>query len=143
MPRRPTRLKGVHRPWPAPLLLPAGAGAPPRPEARLLALTGDVHCTGPWTMPPRFAVKAFLTDLVLDLREVVIPPDATLDVDTVLAQVTIILPPGVLVTVLASDGAGDVSDRRPAADRGLGGRESTRLVLTAFVLFASIELVGG
>jgi hypothetical protein len=109
-------------------------------EARLLVLTGEEHCTGPWLVPPRFAVKAILGELVLDLREATFPAESWLDVDAIMAQVRIILPPGLRVSFDVQDWLGESKDRR---SERWAAPDAPRLVITGSAWFAEIHLRDG
>ena len=140
MPKRPTKLAGTRRPWPEPrqlALAAESAGALPATEARLLVLTGEEHCTGPWRVPDRLAIKAIFGELVLDLREASFPNRSWLDIDAIMAQVRIILPPGVRVSFEVQDWFGDAKDAR--GDR-LVQPDDPHLVVTGSAWFAEIQL---
>lgn len=141
--KRETRLKGRRRPWPEVRLLPGPRDpslpvpAAPAAEARLLVLTNEEHCTGPWAVPPRFAAKAILGELVLDLREATFPAECWLDVDAVMAQVRILLPPGVRVTLAVQDYLGEAKDKRAPYPVG---SDAPHVVLTGSAWLAEIQL---
>jgi hypothetical protein len=105
--------------------LPAAAGAsgahgPVFPtEGRVLGIMSETRRLGPWRVPQRLRVKAIMSDVKIDLRYAVIPPACTIDVSAVMANVSFIVPPGMIVdfdvmAVMASAR----NDERAAATSG-------------------------
>jgi hypothetical protein len=86
----------------ADLLAPAPSypPAPVSPGAlhrRILAMMSNSRHTGVWTVPPNLDVAAVMSEVRLDLRHATLPPTCTIDVSAVMANVSIIVPPGLPV----------------------------------------------
>jgi hypothetical protein len=75
---------------------PASLG-PPASERRILAVMSNSRQTGVWTVPEKLDVVAVMSDVRLDLRHAVLPPVCTIDVGAVMANVSIVVPPGLPV----------------------------------------------
>lgn len=71
--------------------------APPIPERRILAVMSNSRHTGVWLVPSVLDVAAVMSEVQLDLRYANIPAICTIDVGAVMANVTIIVPPGLPV----------------------------------------------
>ncbi len=135
---KPTKLAGTRRPWPTTLTIPATAGAPAVEELRLLVLTGEEHWTGGVVLPPRMKAKVILGSGVIDLREALFPAEAVLDIDVILGQARVILPPGVRVEFAAAESMGEAKDRRaPVALPP----DAPRLLVTSTTWLGELHLV--
>ena len=65
---------------------------------RMIAILGEAKRTGVWAVPQQLDVKVILGDLLIDLREAVLPPGGCdLALFSVLGQIRILVPPGVEV----------------------------------------------
>jgi hypothetical protein len=86
----------------ADLLAPAPS-YPPVPvtpgsfHRRILAMMSNSRHTGPWTVPPQLDVAAVMSEVRIDLRYATIPAACTIDVSAIMANVSIIVPPGMPV----------------------------------------------
>jgi hypothetical protein len=83
---------------------PGQAPADPRPaggmaatEGRILGVMSAIRREGPWRVPQRLRVKAVMCEIRIDLRYAVLPPGCTIDVSALMANVQVIVPPGVVV----------------------------------------------
>jgi hypothetical protein len=72
---------------------------PPRvaTEGRILGIMSETRRVGPWHVPQALRVKAVMSDMKIDLRYAVLPPSCTIDVAAVMASVSFIAPPGLVV----------------------------------------------
>ncbi len=78
--------------WMAPDL---GSGAVALPEKRYLAMMSEVKKAGTWTVSPRTVATAIMGTIRLDLREALLPgTDIEIEVTAVMAEIIIIVPPG-------------------------------------------------
>jgi cell wall-active antibiotic response 4TMS protein YvqF len=84
-------------------LMPAAAGASRalapafEPVGRVVGIMSETRKVGPWRVPQRLRVKAIMSDMKIDLRYAVLPPACTIDVTSIMANVTFIVPPGMIV----------------------------------------------
>ena len=84
----------------APTPRPAPVAPVVRPAARrrILAVMSESKRSGRWIVPPELRVVAIMSDLKLDLRHAILPPEVVLDVTAFMASVKLTVPPGVPVT---------------------------------------------
>ena len=75
------------------------------------AVLSSVERRGAWTVPAHLDVRAFWGHAVLDLREVALEPETTIDVSVTMANVEIIVPPHIAVDSQIESFAANVSDR--------------------------------
>jgi hypothetical protein len=68
-------------------------GFGPPSEQRIRAIMSSTERTGQWTLPHRLAVRAVMSELRLDLRYASLPPAGEIELNTVMANVRIIVPP--------------------------------------------------
>ncbi|MCU0625653.1 MAG: cell wall-active antibiotics response protein [Gemmatimonadaceae bacterium] len=96
-----------------------GSVLPPG-ELRLLGLFENVRRRGPWVVEPRTLVRAVFSDVVLDLREAMVPGQCVIDVGAYLAEVKIIVPPELHVTMDVTTVIAEAKEKRrgepPSAD---------------------------
>jgi hypothetical protein len=74
---------------------PTSANAPT--EGRILGIMSETRRVGPWRVPQRLRVKAVMSDVKIDLRYAVLPPSCTIDVSAIMANVSFIVPRGMMV----------------------------------------------
>jgi Cell wall-active antibiotics response 4TMS YvqF len=86
--------------------------AVPAGEMRVLGLLNTVRRTRQERWPARVVVRAFLSDVTLDLRDASLPPTCTIDISAWFANVLIIVPPDVHVDFDIFTMIGDASDSR-------------------------------
>jgi hypothetical protein len=103
---------------PAPAATAVTRGYSPvfEPEGRVLGIMSETRRRGPWRVPQRLRVKAIMSDMKIDLRYAVLPPACTIDLSAIMANVTFIVAPGMIVdfdvtSVMAAAG----NDARAAA----------------------------
>ena len=102
----------------SPALPVTGSGLPAH-ERRYVAFFAEVKKEGAWTPAPLLRARALFGSLVFDLREAVLPPDGlVIDVDVMLGDCKILLPPGVGAEVDCSAMLGTVNAK---AQRALPG----------------------
>ena len=75
----------------------AYAGPPAAAAERIRAVMSDVRRDGPWRVPQRLRVSAIMSSVRIDLRYATIPPGCTIEVSAIMANVLIIVPPGLPV----------------------------------------------
>ena len=77
---------------------PTHASAPPAAaEGRILGIMSETRRMGPWRVPQALRVKAVMSDVKIDLRYAVIPAVCTIDVSAIMANVSFIVPPSLVV----------------------------------------------
>ncbi len=82
-----------------------GSGDAPAPlshvgvpaEGRILALMNETKRRGSWQLPHLLVIKALMSDVTLDLRHAALPAPCIIDVTAVMANVSIIAPPNIVV----------------------------------------------
>ncbi len=133
----------------APTLPPAGGtgGVPaatpfahppamPQPGQQLTSFLGDVTRKGAWLVPERMSVRTILGDLYLDLRRATAAsPVVTINVETYVGDVRLVVPPGVNVEVQINHILGsskiETSEPMPGAPR---------VVLTGTCLLGDVKI---
>jgi hypothetical protein len=111
---------------------------PPAPMRRLLSLMSNTERSGRWAMPRQLHVRALMSSILLDLREVPLPPGLyELDLLAVMTSVEILVPPGVIVEDLALGVMANVENR--ALDEGYSG-DAPRIRITGTVVMANVEV---
>lgn len=96
----PAEVQGLIADLPTPgttTTAPAYPTPPARSEERIRGLMSEVRREGTWRVPQRLKVSAIMSEVRLDLRQAVIPPGCTIEVRAVMANVTILVPPGLPV----------------------------------------------
>jgi Domain of unknown function (DUF1707)/Cell wall-active antibiotics response 4TMS YvqF len=72
-------------------------GEPP-PEGRLLAALGETKRTGRWLVPRRLEMRVMLGEVLIDMRDAVLPTgESELAMVGVLGRIRVLVPPGVVV----------------------------------------------
>lgn len=74
------------------------AATEPPEERRILSFMGETRRVGRWAVPRLMRVRAFFSEVRIDLRENPIPERFTLDVSAWGSRVTLVVPPRVSVT---------------------------------------------
>jgi hypothetical protein len=105
---------------PAPLYAMSATGAgTAEAEKRYMAMFSTVAKDGPWRPARRIRAKAILGEIRLDLREAELPAEGLdLDVEALLGEVTIILPPGIGAEVDCTAVMAEVKDKAQAGSFG-------------------------
>lgn len=78
---------------------------------RLLAVLAERRVSGGWPLPERLEIRALFAEVVLDLREVPLPADSTIDVSAAFAEVRLLVPEGVAVECRVGAVMASVDDR--------------------------------
>jgi hypothetical protein len=113
-----------------------GTGALPSNRKRYLAVFSGVKKEGAWEPAPEIEAKVIFGELVLDLRDAIIPPDGMrIELDVMFGEARVMLPPGVGAEVDASAIMGSVEDK---AQRALPGAPVIRV--RGGVLFGTIRV---
>jgi len=81
---------------PANGVIPGYRPSPP-PNARILGLMSATQRKGPWRVPQELSLTAIMCEMKIDLRYAAVPPGCCIDVHALMANVAIIVPPGMLV----------------------------------------------
>lgn len=96
----------------------SGSGLAPY-ERRYSAVFAEVKKEGYWTPAPLIFAKSLFGTVLLDLRDAVLPADGIeIDLDVILGEAKIILPPGVGAEVDCSAFLGSVEDKAQRAAPG-------------------------
>jgi hypothetical protein len=96
----------------------AGArGITPTPEeGRILAIMSDTKRRGPWRVPRQLSVVAIMSSVRIDLRNAAVPDGCRIDVHAFMANVSIIVPPGLAVECDAMPIMASVCNHAAGAD---------------------------
>jgi hypothetical protein len=95
-----------------------GSGLPSH-EKRFAAIFAEVKKEGYWAPPPLVVARTVFGSLVFDLRDAVLPPGGIVfDLDVMLGDCKILLPPGVGAEVDCSAFLGSVNDKAQRAAPG-------------------------
>jgi Cell wall-active antibiotics response 4TMS YvqF len=115
--------------------------AVPIGEMRVLGLLNTIRRFRPDRWTSRILVRAFFSDVTLDLREVELPPMCTIDVNAWFAQITIIVPPEVDVDFEIFTMIGEAKDgrkKRPSAP--LPGAARVQIVGSAHMAEVALKV---
>jgi hypothetical protein len=66
-------------------------------ESRIVGFMSETRRNGPWRVPQRLTIRAIMCDMKIDLRYAAIPPGCSIEVKAVMANVSFIAPPGMVV----------------------------------------------
>ena len=69
----------------------------PTPRSRITGFMSEIRRTGPWVVPEHLSIRAVMCDMKIDLRYAVIPSPCTIHVMAVMANVSLLVPPGLTV----------------------------------------------
>ena len=106
---------------------------------RLLSLMSNTERTGRWTLPRRLEVRSVMSSILLDLREALLPPGlCEIDVLSLMANIEIIVPPGVVVEELALGVMANVENH--VLDDGTVPADAPRIRITGTAVMANIEV---
>jgi len=117
----PAEVQALIADLPAPGIAPSTAsyaGLPVPAEERIRGIMSEVRRDGAWRLPRRLSVRAVMSSVRLDLRRALIPPGCLIEVRATMAEVQIIVPPGLPVEFDVSPIMGSArndSARYPAA----------------------------
>lgn len=98
---------------PARAVTTSGAGAGlAKGEKRYAAIFSSIEKQGAWSPAPKIDARVVMGNILYDLREAAIPAQGIdLDVDVIMGEVKILLPPGLGADVDCSTFMGSVSDK--------------------------------
>jgi hypothetical protein len=113
------------------------ATALPRVEDQMLTFMTNTTRAGRWTPASVLSVHAVMSTLELDLRQALVPPVCEIDVTAIMANVRIVVPPGMAVECDASGIMGSVRNDTP----GEGWRGAPRLRVSGYAVLAEIAII--
>lgn len=109
------------------------------PQRRLLAFMSETRKTGRWVVSRRLDVSAIMSDLFLDLRDAQLPPGlCEIDLTAVMANVKVLVPPGVIVEGLLTSVMAAVGN--DAEDDGRLPANAIRVRLTGVAFMAEVRV---
>lgn len=109
------------------------------PPRRVLSIMSNTERTGRWSMPRQLQVRALMSSIVLDLRETTLPAGVCeIDLFGLMANVEILVPPGVVVEDLALGIMANVENR--TIDEGIVPADAPRLRITGTAVMSNIEV---
>jgi hypothetical protein len=82
-----------------------------RREERIATIMGETKRTGAWVVPPRLRVIAVMGDVKLDLTEARLGPHTVIDATAVMAEVRVLVPPGVRLETAGGSVMGSFTER--------------------------------
>jgi hypothetical protein len=113
-------------------------GELPAPR-RVLSIMSNTERTGRWAMPRQLEVRALMSSIVLDLRETSIPAGVCeIDLLAIMANVEILVAPGVVVEDLALGVMANVENR--ALDERIVPADAPRIRITGTAVMANVEV---
>jgi Cell wall-active antibiotics response 4TMS YvqF len=101
---------------------PVPGYAPIQGEGRIVGFMSETRRKGPWRLPQRLLVRAIMSDMKIDLRYAAIPAGCSIEVSAIMANVQLIVPPGLIVNFNINPILG--SARSDADDGSHAGRQS-------------------
>lgn len=106
---------------------------------RILAIMSSTRRTGRWAMPRTLEVRAVMSDVTLDLRDVTLPAGVCeIDAVAVMADVKILVPPGVVVEEMPLNVMANIEN--DALDDGHLPAAAPRVRLVGFAVMANVEV---
>ena len=112
----PALAQPVRNPVPRVSAAPVIRQADTEPERRYLAIMSNFRKGGDWTPNARTTIKAIMADVKIDLRDATfMNPVVEFDILAVMAEATILVPPGVRVECDGFAVMGEFSDRHDAS----------------------------
>jgi len=121
---------------------PAWTPATPPDEGRIFAFMSGTKRRGAWAVPPSLRATAVLSELVLDLREAMLPAVCEIELFALLANVHVILPPGVDALVELDAAIGAAEDRTRARTPGQAPH-GPRVRVTGMAVLGEVKVSGG
>ena len=124
--------------------LHAVATGTPRPpamlpsEGRILGIMSETRRVGPWRVPQQLRVKAIMSDTKIDLRYAAIPLGCTIHVTAVMAAVTFVVAPGMIVDFDVSAFMGAAGNDRRAV--GTDGYALPRVRIHGSAIMAEVRV---
>jgi hypothetical protein len=112
----PALAQPVRNPVPRASAAPIARPADGMPERRYLAIMSNFRKGGDWTPQPRTTIRAIMADVKIDLRDATFMDRVVeFDILAVMADATILVPPGVRVECDGFAVMGEFSDRHDAS----------------------------
>jgi len=107
-------------------------------ERRILAVMSESRHAGAWTVPSRLKVVGVMSEVRIDLRDATLPPECTIDISAVMANVHVIVPPG--LPVQFDMGSMMASARSDAPPMGRTSADVPRIVVRGFALMSEVRV---
>lgn len=82
-----------------------------RREERIATIMGETRRTGAWTVPEHLRVVAVMADVKLDLTEARLGPRTVIDCSAWMAEVRVLVPPGVRLETAGGTFMGSFTER--------------------------------
>lgn len=82
-----------------------------RREERIATIMGEVRRTGSWTVPEHLRIVAVMSDVKLDLTEALLGPVTTIECSAWMAEVRVLVPPGVRLEAAGGAFLGSFTER--------------------------------
>lgn len=82
-----------------------------RREERIATIMGETRKTGSWTVPEHLRVVAVMADVKLDLTEARLGPHTVIDCSAWMAEVRVLVPPGVRLETAGGTFMGSFTER--------------------------------
>lgn len=82
-----------------------------RREERIATIMGETKRTGAWVVPAHLRVIAVMADVKLDLTEARLGPHTVIDATAVMAEVRVLVPPGVRLETAGGSFMGSFTER--------------------------------
>lgn len=112
----PALSKPTRSPAPRPSSAPLARPMDMTPERRYLAIMSSFRKGGDWTPNPRTTIKAIMADVKIDLRDATfMDREISFDILAVMAEATILVPPGVRLECDGFAVMGEFSDRHDSS----------------------------
>jgi hypothetical protein len=116
---------------------PSSATMPPS-EGRILGIMSETRREGPWRVPQALRVKAVMSEVKLDLRYAVLPPNCTIDISALMANVSFTVPPGMIVDFDVSSIM--ASTRNEARGEGMTGYALHHVRIRGSAIMAEVRV---
>ena len=103
----------------------------PTPRSRIAGFMSEVHRTGPWMVPQALTIRAVMCSMTVDLCYAVIPSACTIEVQSVMSTVLILVSPGLTVEFDVQPYLASVGSNAPGGSREGRVEAHMRIVGTA------------
>ena len=107
-------------------------------EERIVGIMSDSRRQGAWRVPQRLRILAVMSSMRIDLRQAAIPEGCTIEIKAVMANVTIVAPPGLVVDFDVSPVMG--STRNDASGVPLTGYRMPHVRVTGSAFMAEVRV---
>ena len=113
--------------------------AEPAATRRVLSIMSNTERSGRWAMPRQLEVRSLMSSIVLDLRETPLPAGVCeIDLLAVMANLEVLVPPGVVVEDLALGVMANVENR--TFDDPDAPIDAPRIRITGTAIMANVEI---